>query len=96
VDAFDAKHAGVVAHADDASVERHEPGVGLGAERGIDGGEGQRVQVDGVHGNVRETTIHKKCHDRNARPTRGHGRISRLKYDVLPDEAAFSAGILRG
>ena len=49
MDALDAKNAGVVAHADDASVEGHEPGVGIGTESGVGGGEGERVQVNGVH-----------------------------------------------
>ena len=39
-----------LADADRAAVERDEPGVGVGAERGVGGGNGQRVQVDGVHG----------------------------------------------
>jgi hypothetical protein len=43
VDALDAEDARVVAHPDHVSVEGHEPGVGVGAERGIGGGDGQRV-----------------------------------------------------
>jgi len=43
---------GVAAHADDPSVEGHEPGVGVAAESSVDGGDGQRVQVNGVHGNM--------------------------------------------
>ena len=94
MDALDAKDAGVVAHADDASIEGHEPGVAIGAESGVGRGDGERMQVNGVHSN--EATIHKKCHaaGRGRRqPQRG---VSRLKSDLLPDEAAFSAQVLRG
>ena len=50
MDAFDAEHAGLAADPDGASVEGHEPGVGIGTEGDLGGGEGQRVQVYGVHG----------------------------------------------
>jgi hypothetical protein len=41
-------------------------------------------------------TIHKKCHGDQARRVPVWRGVSRLKRHVLPDEAAFSAGILRG